>query len=234
MDAVGLRHADVIIPIGHRWHGDDRWRVIVLTDNAVRDDRCSECRTRSLDKRAYSYLLGLYLGDGCFRNRTLSICCCDDYPGLMDDAERSLKSVLPFASTARWQQKGCTEVASFSRHWACLFPQSGPGRKHLRPIELAAWQRKIVEEFPRDFIRGLIHSDGCRSEYVVTKTVRGELKSYQYTRYWFSNLSNDIHALYQWALDLVGVEWTRTSDKHTSVAKKASVALMDTFVGPKF
>ena len=43
------------------------------------------------------------------------------------------------------------------------FPQHGPGRKHKRPIVLEAWQQAIVEAHPWQFLRGLLHSDGCRT-----------------------------------------------------------------------
>jgi hypothetical protein len=32
----------------------------------------------------------------------------------------------------------------------------------LRTIELVAWQRAIIDEQRKQFVRGLIHSDGCR------------------------------------------------------------------------
>lgn len=198
------------------------------------DARCPECVERPLDRRGYSYLLGLYLGDGHIKKRTMNLACCNDYPGLMDDAEQALKIVLPFATTSRWQRRSWTEVVSYSHHWTCLFPQHGPGRKHTRRVELTGWQSAIVEDFPQEFVRGLIHSDGCRSEYSVKKIVRGEPKSYRYTRYSFSNRSEDIHGLYQWSLDLIGVEWIRASFKHTDVNKRASVARLDAFVGPKY
>ena len=46
-----------------------------------------------MDEAAYSYLLGLYLGDGHIaRGRrdvhVLSIACCDGWPGLMAAAQR--------------------------------------------------------------------------------------------------------------------------------------------------
>jgi hypothetical protein len=57
---------------------------------------------------------------------------------------------------------GCTEVKSTSKHWPCLFPRHGPGRKHERAIELEPRQAEIVARNPGDFARGLFHSDGCR------------------------------------------------------------------------
>ena len=44
---------------------------------------------------------------------------------------------------------------------ARLFPQHGPGRKHERPIVLAAWQDEVVRAHPGHFLRGLLHSDGA-------------------------------------------------------------------------
>lgn len=53
-------------------------------------------------------------------------------------------------------------VSVYSRQLLCLFPQHGPGPKHRRPIRLEPWQQKIVANEPEAFLRGLIHSDGCR------------------------------------------------------------------------
>ena len=127
-----------------------------------------------------------------------------------------------------------TEVKAYSNHWPCLFPQHGPGRKHLRKIELADWQREIVERHPWELIRGLIHSDGCRIANWTTRGVAGEVKRYEYPRYFFTNFSADSRGIHCWALDMVGVEWRYSNARNTSVAKRASVALMDTLVGPKF
>lgn len=125
----------------------------------------------------------------------------------------------------------------YSKHLHCLFPQHGPGKKHRRPIILEPWQQAVVDAHPWDFIRGLIHSDGCRITNWTTRMVAGERKRYEYPRYFFSNKSDDIRKLFTDALDLVGVEWTtlaRGSDPfNISIARKASVALMDTHVGPK-
>jgi hypothetical protein len=40
-----------------------------------------------------------------------------------------MAEVLP-NKISRTPKIGCTEVASYSKHWPCLFPQHGPGRKH--------------------------------------------------------------------------------------------------------
>jgi hypothetical protein len=120
-------------------------------------------------------------------------------------------------------------VQSYWNHWPCLFPQHGPGMKHTRPIVLSPWQQKIVDAHPWALIRGLIHSDGCRS---INKIVtRG--KPYSYPRYFFANESSDILAIMGRTLDDVGVEWRFNRPNSISIARRDAVALMDLHVGPK-
>jgi hypothetical protein len=119
----------------------------------------------------------------------------------------------------------CWEVYSFSKHWPCLFPQHGPGRKHERRIELTPWQQELVDLDPRPLVRGLLHSDGCR----VLNWVNGT----PYPRYHFSNVSADIRAIFGRACDQLGIEWRPNNRWSLSVARRGSVALLDEFVGPK-
>ena len=102
---------------------------------------------------------------------------------------------------------------------------------------LDAWQREIVDEHPWAFVRGLVHSDGCRVTNWTTRLIDGRPKRYEYPRYLFTNRSHDIRGLFCETLDRVGVRWTTlTRDGeplNVSVARKASVALMDRHVGPK-
>ncbi|MES4905274.1 MULTISPECIES: helix-turn-helix domain-containing protein [unclassified Streptomyces] len=203
---------------------------------------CPQCTGRAFDHQAYSYLLGLYLGDGHIvskpKQHHLSIYCADAWPGLIEGAEEAMRKVMPAPSVRPRQKKGCTEVKSYTRHWTCMFPQHGPGKKHERTITLEAWQQQIADEFPWDFIRGLFHSDGCRIINWTTRMVAGKQKRYEYPRYFFANKSDDIRKLCSDTLTKVGVEWStlaRGSDPfNISVAKRASVALMDTHIGPKY
>lgn len=107
-----------------------------------------------------------------------------------------------------------------------------------RSIVLEPWQRDIVDAYPWEFVRGLIHSDGCRIINWTTRVVGGERKRYEYPRYFFTNKSDDIRKLLTDTLDQVGVEWTtlaRGSDPfNVSIARKGSVALMDAYVGAKY
>jgi hypothetical protein len=179
------------------------------------------------------------LGDGHISRQqrgvyTLSIACSDAWPGLIAAAKRALQEVVPSSSPLGVQRIGMTEVKSYSKHWPCLFPQHGPGKKHLRKIELADWQQVIVDQYPGDFVRGLIHSDGCRATNRVRRTWAGQEHRYEYPRYMFSNESQDIMGLCCAALDQLGVEWRFARRNLLSVAKRDSVARLDEFVGPKY
>ncbi|MFI9323788.1 transcriptional regulator [Kitasatospora aureofaciens] len=205
----------------------------------VRDGRLDPSRPRA----DYAYLLGLYLGDGCISEgrrqvHALRIACCDAWPGLIDECERAVSAVMPHNKVNRVRAPGCTSVVSTSKHWPCLFPQHGPGPKHLRPIALAPWQQGIVGAYPWQFLRGLIHSDGCRITNWATRTVGGVTKRYEYPRYFFTNTSADIIGLFTATLDAVGVEWKPASRSNggfnISIARKDSVALMDAHIGPKY
>jgi len=117
----------------------------------------------------------------------------------------------------------------WSKHWPCFFPQHGPGQKHLRPIRLAQWQEKIVAASHEQFVRGLIHSDGTR----IIATERKGSYVRRAPRYAFSNKSEDIKRLFCKSCDALGVRWTRPSDRQIAIYRKASVARLDEFVGPK-
>jgi hypothetical protein len=90
-------------------------------------------------------------------------------------------------------------------------------------------QEAIVAEHPRELLRGLIHSDGCR----FVNRVRGPRRDYAYTRYVFTNVSADIRGIFCDACDRLGIEWPQMNARNISVARRASVALLDGFVGPK-
>ncbi|WP_314618303.1 helix-turn-helix domain-containing protein [Streptomyces stackebrandtii] len=243
----GAKNADVArqlnVPKGtiSYWKHEDRAKRGECPGR--RSPLCPRCDERELDEVAYAYLLGLYFGDGhiaqsrAMRVPSLSISCTDTWPGLIDACVRAMQSVLPGNHASKVQRKGCLEVKIYSKHLACLFPQHGPGKKHERHIALEAWQQEIVDAHPWDFVRGLIHSDGSRITNWTTRLIGGERKRYEYPRYFFTNSSADIIGLFTDALDRVGVDWKPTNQSRTaqniSVARKASVALMDLHVGPK-
>jgi hypothetical protein len=192
---------------------------------------CPVCRgdPMALPQPAYTYLLGLYLGDGCLsaspRNLyRLRITCANAYPHLMRRCELAMAEVLP-NKVGRAAKVGCTDVYSFSKHWICLFPQHGPGRKHERKIELTAWQQELIDRDPRPLLEGLLHSDGCRINNWVNGT--------PYPRYHFTNFSADIWGILGRACDALGIEWRPHNARSLSVARRRSMALLDAFVESK-
>ncbi|MEU6034937.1 hypothetical protein ABZ801_05985 [Actinomadura sp. NPDC047616] len=106
--------------------------------------------------------------------------------------------------------------------------------KHTRKIELADWQQEIVDEHTEEFIRGLIHSDGCRSMNRVRRPLKDGDRWYEYPRYTFSNESKDIQRIFTNALDRLDIAWRQMNRKNISVARREAVARLDEFVGPKY
>ncbi|MEY9212908.1 hypothetical protein NI17_003375 [Thermobifida halotolerans] len=171
----------------------------------------------------------------------LRIFCAASWPGLIRECVDTLQAVLPHHRTGTVSKTGRTEVAARWRHRPCLFPQHGPGRKHDRRIEPASRRRDIADRHPEELIRGLLRSDGCRATNRVRRTVGAEWKYHEYPRYFFSSTSEEIIGLLGEALDRLGVRWSlrfRDNGPHRrsgilSVAERKSVALLDSFVGPK-
>ena len=245
----GIRNAEVArtldIPYGtvNWWRHEDNRKSNTLPGK--HKSICPRCNPDELplDRRAYAYLLGLYLGDGCLSAGAamrakgvyvLSIACADAWPGLMDECEAAIRAVMPHNNVHRAQQTGMHDVKSWSKHWPCLFPQHGPGRKHERPIILEPWQRLIVNEYPEEFIRGLIHSDGCRVLNCAIRTRNGKTTRYYYSRYHFTNESLHIRRLFTDTLDKLKIEWRYNRHNCIAISRRDSVRALDMFVGPKY
>jgi hypothetical protein len=192
------------------------------------------------DDSAYSYLLGWYLGDGCVsdtgRAYQLVITCDAAYPGIVVESCRAIVAAVPGRDPRirRHRVHQLFRIETGWKHWPDAFPQHGRGRKHERPIVLEDWQQAIVDEHPWAFLRGLLHSDGCRTiNRFKTKLPLGRVAEYEYPRWFFSNRSADIRGLFCATCDAVGVRWTRSNHRNISVSHRRSVALLDEHVGPK-
>jgi hypothetical protein len=192
------------------------------------------------DAPAYSYLLGLYLGDGAIsryrQTYGLRITLDQAYPEIIADARAAVQLVAPDARVTVRDVRGarCVQVACHWAPWPEAFPQHGPGRKHERRIALAPWQQQIVDMWPWAFLRGLLHSDGCRTiNRFSVRLPSGRVQQYAYPRWFFSNRSEDVLGLFRATCDRVGVGWTRSSGRNVSVSRRPSVALLEEHVGAK-
>jgi hypothetical protein len=218
-----IREWRTLGPPGQR--GERRKRVRAASD-------CPVCDGRPMDRAAYAYLLGLYLGDGWIslqpRTTVLRIVQDARYRDLIRLAAVAIERVRGRRTRVGMVPKvGCVEICAWWKHWPCLFPQHGPGKKHERRIELVDWQRQVVAAYPRQLLRGLLHSDGCRT----TNRVLGG--RYAYPRYLFSNRSEDILRLFEDACAAAGIRCRRSKPDTISVARRDDVARLDRFVGRK-
>ncbi len=178
---------------------------------------------------AYTYLLGLYLGDGTLsKDRCvyrLRIFLDAKYPGIIAACQTAMETVLPENRVTLLDRNTWFEVIMHYKYWPALLPQHGPGRKHTRLIELAPWQETLVSAHPLALLRGLYHSDGSRSQNIV--------KGRDYPRYLFANESPGIRALFCAACDRLGLGWTIANRRNVCISRREDVAWLDHEIGPK-
>lgn len=214
-----------------------RWR----TKGVPRRGRSRPLEWRPTDPCSYSYLLGIYLGDGYLSKAStpspvLEISLDPQYPGIVDECLAAIQCTVETRprSSRRTTPKGeAIRLVAASPLWPLAFPQHGAGKKHERAIALANWQQDLVDRFPRQFLRGLIHADGSRVVNRFQVSLASGPRDYAYPRYFFTNLSRDIQRLFCDSCEQMGIRWTRSSVKNISVADRRSVALLDSFIGPK-
>lgn len=185
----------------------------------------------------YVYLLGIYLGDGTISRAPrnvwrLRVFQDAKYPAILDEIAGSIESMTG-RPPGRIHREGFFGLYSNWKHWTCVLPQHGNGKKHLRQIVLLDWQQQLLERHPGAILRGLIHSDGCRVMNRVCRPTLGGIKAYAYPRYHFTNASADIREIFMIACRIAGVDCRPNNARNLSVARRASVALLDSFIGPK-
>ena len=236
-DADNARLHGVAVKTIRRWRRDYQRRG-QRRGQAHTTARCPRCEGADLDSPAYAELLGWYLGDGYLSRGRRGVYNLHIYNDLLYTTQNAhvqdlMRAVKPGGRPHTRRLRGCLAITVSWKHWRCLFPQHGPGRKHERPIVLEEWQTDIVSACPADFLRGLFHSDGSRVANWTRRVVAGEMKRYDYPRWQFTNESADIRELCCWALELVDVPWRQSNRKTISVSTRAGVARLDSLIGLK-
>ena len=239
----GMRDADNAVLHGVAVKTIRRWRRLYQRRGLSRGQThlappCPRCEGGSLAEPEYAELLGWYLGDGHItlgRRSVYNLHIFNDarYVELNARLIVLMSTVKPTGRPHTRLAPGAVVTTVSWKHWPCLFPQHGSGRKHKRAIILEDWQRDIVATFAGDFLRGLFHSDGSRVRNWATRVVQGEKRRYEYPRWQFSNRSEDILQLCCWALDLADVPWRRSGQWMVSVSRREAVARLDGLIGPK-
>lgn len=178
----------------------------------------------------YCYVLGFYLGDGHISKikRTYRIRIFQDkkFKNLIEEQSKALQDIFPENKVSLIKHaENCVVIQTYSNYIIELFPQHGPGKKHEREITLQEWQRKLIEQNPKPFIKGLIISDGCRFKQT-------NCNSFYYQ---FTNMSLDIKNLFVWACGLIGINLIKqnTNSKNIMVRNQDYVKILDEFIGEK-
>jgi hypothetical protein len=185
--------------------GEIRYRDIVDCENCI--ETLTSVKERIIEDETlhstYSYLLGLYLGDGCIsthpRTYRLRIALDKKYDKLNEYAKKALEKIFIKNSVCVVYAEGCINLSVYYRGLPNVFPHTGKGKKHDRRIVLEQWQKDILD--PTQFLKGLFHSDGC---YYLSKG-----KGY----YNFTNFSKDIIELYKTSCNTLGIDYTEVNYK---------------------
>jgi DNA-binding transcriptional regulator WhiA len=187
-------------------------------------------------QKEYSYLLGMFLGDGCICKAPknvyrLRISSDAKYPNLINKIKLCVSTLFPNNKVSLIHilnngKPSCIDISLYSKDLVLFFPCYRPGKKWKYKLELSNWQSKIVETYPKEFWLGLFHSDGSR--YKQTNANR-----YYYC---FAQKSEEITNLFIWCCNLLNIKYGVTKNAITNriqIYNKDSIAFLDTFAGPK-
>jgi len=183
-------------------------------------------------KENYSYILGLYLGDGHIvkakRVYKLGITLFSEDLNIINRCRQALEIVFNENKISQRKRKNAraVEVYVYNKYLPLIFPQHGAGKKHNRRIILEPWQNEIVEKYTKEFVKGLIDSDGC---VFVRQNGNYRSKAYQFT-----NMSEDIKSLFCWGCNLLGVQYSKPYFNRIEIARRDDVEKLDSLLGSKY
>ena len=186
-----------------------------------------------VDAAAYSYLLGMYLGDGHLarfpRAWALRIALDSRYPGIVAECVEAVRAVVPgnAVGVIPHPEHNCVRVQAYSRRWPALLPQHGAGRKHERVIALAEWQLRDHDRVsagagprPHPLRRLPLHQPGAARREGLRVSALHVLQP-------VARHPRDLHRPPRSPRHRVAV----VEDHTISIARRAAVARLDEFVG---
>lgn len=170
----------------------------------------------------YSYLLGLYLGDGyinkCERTFRMRIALDKKYDALNEYAKSKMEEMFVGNKVGVVNYENHINISVYNSQIAELFPQHEKGVKHSRDVSLMEWQEELI--IPKELLKGLFHSDGC---YYLS---RG------YDFYKFDNKSNDLLKLFKKCCDELEIEYTY-GEGIVRIYRRNSVNKLKNIIGDK-
>lgn len=212
---------NLIKTVSHDGEGADRYLKTFIGDMN---------ESRRLD---YSYLLGLYLGDGCIyklpKTYKLTITLDKKYGALNDYTisafSRFFEKPAYVFDRSLHGRGNAIDIITHSCTLPVIFPQHGIGRKHDRSIELSEWQLSLIDS--ASIVKGLIMSDG--SIYVESRNA--------YTNLNFTNKSEDIIRILEKFLTELGIEFNTHLKKNgkfmTTICRQDAVKRLISLIGTK-
>ena len=117
-------------------------------------------------KKTLAYVVGVALGDGNLSNPNgrairLRVTCDSRYPGIQNEIQAALRTLLPKNRVATVPRKATfLDISAYSNHFADWMPwQVGKGSKLVQNARVPEW---IFSQpvFVKECLRGLIQTDG--------------------------------------------------------------------------
>jgi intein-encoded DNA endonuclease-like protein len=172
--------------------------------------------------KTYSYILGLYLGDGYInktdRSYRLRIALDKKYSELNQYASDKLKELFITNAVSIVDNDTWIDLSVYNKDLPIIFPQLGDGKKHNRCVALLDWQIGLIDWI--ELMKGLFHSDGS---YYLSND-----RDY----YQFKNLSSDILDLFKVCCDKNNIKYTFGADV-VRIYQRPAVNKMRSLIGIK-
>lgn len=195
----------------------------------VKDSKSLKCgfdSHQTYQTPEYAYIFGVYLGDGyIIRNKRtykLMFSILENHTEVQKKISSQLKILFPFNKINILKRKNskCCDIIVYSNNIPLLFPQYGSGHKHERKIETTELQRFNIITYPKEFLSGLLDSDG-------TSYIQSNLRFYM-----FKNKSVNIVKIFCDTCDLLDIKYTVVKFKSiysVYIRRKKYVRLLETF-----